>query len=224
MKHIHKLLSLNQIIAPDTLISLPVAKDHGYYPGILYPYLQDKQERQWEYGAKYNVRQGIRWIPKLTAADIVDELPVFPDTVTVDRAAHTLRCAGLILAETTGRFLELDHVTGRKRDIKTWWHVSREYVALKNVPLEYWDKSKRQVFSALEAAAYGISSALILAHFRCSDPVVQEEDGVYKRLSATELDKVLPMDERTARRHLKELLEKQILVAHPVKAKLYRLK
>jgi hypothetical protein len=32
------------------------------------------------------------------------------------------------------------------------------------------------------------------------------------------------MDERTARRHLKGLLERQIMVAHPEKPKLYRLK
>jgi hypothetical protein len=153
----------------------------------------------------------------------VHELPVFPDAVTVDRATDTLKAAGLILTETTGKFLEPDHITGRKRDIATWWHVSREYVARNNVPEEYWDKSKHQVFSALEAVAYGISSALILAHWRCSDAVV-EEGGVYKRLSATELEKMLPMDERTARRHLKGLLAKQILIAHPEQPKLYRLK
>jgi len=224
MKHIDKLLKKNQKFAADTLITLPVAKDHGYYAGILYCYLQDKQSEQASYVGNYNMRNGIRWIPKLTNSEILADLPVFPDIGTLNDAIRTLRKEGLILTETTGAFLEQGHATGRKRDIATWWHVSREYVAKNNVPSDYFDKSKRQVVSALEAVAFGISVALILGHWRARDVVEQDATGVYKRLSAVELEKVLPMDERTVRRNLKYLVNRQILFVHRDKPKLYRLK
>ena len=210
-KHIDRLLAQGHKLKADPLMSLPIARDHGYYPAILHTYLQDQQEEQKTLSPAYNVRNGLRWIPKLTAAEIVNERPVFPDTLTVERAAATLKDAGLILMETTGAFLEPDHVTGRKRDIATWWHI-----VTKGVPLDYFDRTQRQAFSSLEAATHGIPQALLLALWRRSPKV----EG-YVKLSAVELEKVLSMDERTARRHLKALVKAGKLIPHPLLAKLY---
>lgn len=149
---------------------------------------------------------------------------MFLDITTLHSAAEKLQADGLILTETTGAFLEPDHVTGRKGDLATRWHVSREHVAKKNVPVEYFDKNKRLVISALEAAAYGISAALILAHTRKAEPAELNENHLWRRLSTTELERVLPMDERTVRRHLKDLVKKGILAPHPTKPMLYRMK
>jgi hypothetical protein len=216
VKHIDRLISNGIKLAPGTTISLPVAKDHGPYAGILYPYLQRKQQDQVNFGDSYNVRKGIRWIPSLAASEIVQELPALPDTQTVIRAADALETAGLILSERTGEFLPKSHRTDRKRDIATWWHVSKDHVARK-VPAEYLDTRQNYIISALEAAAYGVAEALILAYWRLSNP------AEWRKLSATEMATVLPMDEKTVRRHLESMIEGKILVQHEDKPKLYRL-
>jgi hypothetical protein len=216
VKHIETLINDGIKFAPDTTISLPVARDHGLYAGILYSYLQRKQHEQSSYGDSYNVRRGIRWIPSLAASTIVQELPALPDTKTVIRAADALETAGLILTERTGEFLPKSHRTNRKRDIATWWHVSKEYVARK-VPAEYLDTRHNYIVSAIEVAAYGVAEALILAYWRRSDP------AEWRKLSATEMAEVLPMDERTIRRHFKSMIKRKILLQHEQKPKLYRL-
>jgi len=215
-KHIGRLISNGLKLAPDTLLSLPVAKDHGFYPSILYPYLQEKQKQQRFYGEGHNMRKGIRWIPSLPASQIVQDLPAFPDTQTVIRAADTLETAGLIVTERTGAFLPPTHRTYRKRDISTWWHVSNEHVARK-VPAEYSDRRQNYIVSAIEVAAYGTAEALILAYWRRS-PMSPAQ---WRKLSATEMAAVLPMDEKTIRRHLKAMIEREILVQHEQKPKLY---
>jgi hypothetical protein len=216
VKHIDRLINDGIKLAPDTTISLPVAKDHGLYAGILYPYLQQKQQEQLNYGDSYNVRKGIRWIRSLAASEIIREQPALPDTQTVIRAADTLQAAGLILTERTGKFLPDHDKTKRKRDIATWWHVSRHYVARKDV-CEYFDTRQNYIVSAIEVAAYGVAEALILAYWRKSDP------AEWRKLSATEMAAVLPMDEKTVRRHLKSMIKRKILIPHEEKPKLYRL-
>jgi len=198
-------------------INTAVAREHGDYASILYTYLQDKQREHNNYSDVFNTRIGLKWIVSLTYQDILNALPCFPDVKTVKRAAHTLRAAGLILMETTGRFLEKDHVTGRKRDIAAWWHVSRQHVANKAIPAAYFDKTQRVVFDAEEAKRFGIPQALILAYWRASKQMM---DG-YSKLSAVELERVLPMDERTARRHLKAMVKGGLLFRHPQQKKLY---
>jgi len=222
MKHLKALLDNEHERRLDTIISLPVAKDYGLYPGILYPYLQKKQAEQENYGDTYNLRMGVKWIPCLTAAEIVQEVPAFPNTQTVLRAAATLAEAGVIMMETTGQFLERDHKTGRRRDVATWWCVSRDAVARKT-PLTYWSPAHQRTISSLECAAYGVGGALILAHWRFAEIVVEEDGKAYRKLSAVDLEQVLPMDERTIRRHLKELLNNGALIQHLKKPKLYHL-
>jgi hypothetical protein len=69
-----------------------------------------------------------------------------------------------------------------------------------------------------------MAQAVILALWRQSRDGLFEESQVYKKLSAVELVKLLPMkDESTARRNLKALLKAGVLVQHSKHPKLYRL-
>jgi len=217
MKHYIKLQQAGVKLVSDTSISLPVAKDLGYYAAILYTYLQDNQIERKNYGDAFNVRKGLRWIPKLAVSQILNEMPVFPDELTITRAAETLKNKNLILTETTGAFLEHGHETGRKRDIATWWHVLGI-----TVPPRYLDVAKRRCFSAILASLLGIPKVLILAEWQLLPIALTDEYGDYKHLSAVQLEKTLPMDERTIRRHLKGLLKVRALIVHPTKPKLYR--
>jgi DNA-binding MarR family transcriptional regulator len=210
----------NAIEEEDTVISLPVARDHGVYAGILYPYLLRLQCEQSSYGDVCNKRMGLKWIPKLSMAEIAYDLPIFPDAQTVRRAAETLEAAGLILTESTGKFLEPSHVTNRKRDIKTWWHADPFSMA-KKVPAAYWDNEQHYTISSDEAEAHGIAQALILAYWRRLPVALEDEGALYKKLSAVELEKALPMDKRTARRHLKSMVQNGVITPHPDKPKLY---
>jgi len=218
MQHFKGLISNGIKLAPDTLISLPVARDYGIYPGILYPYLQQKQKEQLHYADSANVRMGIQWIPSLAASEIVQEVPALPDAQTVIRAADTLEAAGVILTERTGAFMPPNRKTNRKRDIATWWCVSRKWVA-RRIPAAYCDDRERYIISSMELAAYGPAEALILAHWRRSPMSL----AGWKKLSATEMAKVLPMDERTIRRHLKALVNDGVLVQHAERPKFYAL-
>ncbi len=214
---LEQLLKRHNKAKPDPTISLPAAKDHGFYAGILYPYLLKKQTEYNDYGDILNKRRGLKWIVSLTMAAIVSELPIFPDAKEVKRAADTLEAAGLILTESTGDFLERDHVTGRKRDTATWWHADPKMAPKK----AYLDEKQRCIISASETAKYGIPQALILAYWRHSPVAITVDELSYKKLSAAEMENVLPLNERTIRRHLKELTETYRLIQYPGKPKLY---
>jgi len=217
MDHLERLLEHGIEAEPDTIISLPVARDHGFYAGILYPYLLEKKREHSTYPDSYNKRQGVKWIVSLPMAEIVHALPIFPDTKTVKRAADALENAGMIKTESTGAFLDPKHVTGRKRDTATWWHVPTSVVPA------YVDQDQHYEISALETIRYGSAQALILAHWRHAPNELKENAASYKKLSAAEMAKILPLDERTNRRNLKEMLASNLLIQHPEKPKLYTL-
>lgn len=212
--HLQRLLDQQIKHRLDTTILLSLAREVGYYPSVLFCYLMEKQIEQYGIGDRYNLRIGRKWIPMLDEKEILDDLPIFPDVRSVERAAKTLEEAGYVKTERTGAFLDRGKTgydgffTGRARDKWPWWHVTR-------MPDDYHNRTR---ISALEAAAYGMSGAVILAHWRTAD------DGKeYRRLSAAELEKILPMDEKTIRRQLKALVEGGALLQHPLKRKLYRL-
>lgn len=218
MTHLERLIEQDIEAEPDTVISLPVAIRHGFYAGILYPYLVEKKREYSTYPDTYNKRKGVKWVPGLTMAEIVRDLPIFPDAKTVKHAADALENAGIIATESTGAFLDPRHVTGRKRDTATWWHVPTAVVPA------YVDRDQHYRISALETAQYGGAQALILAHWRHSTVDLKEDEVFYKKLSAAEMEKILPLDERTIRRHLKKLTEAKLLIQHPEKPKLYSLR
>jgi hypothetical protein len=198
-----------------------VAREYGYYPAILYAYLQKEMEDYANLHASTNLRIGLRWIPGLSYETIQRDLPVFPDVKTVKSAAKELLDAGLVLAESTGAFLP-DHLkTQRKRDIATWWHVSRDHVGRANVPAIYFNESMLLRFSSQEAVDHGVSAALILGHWRTLPVDLVESGRTYKSLVAAKLEELLPMDERTARRQLKNLVKAGALIQHPKRKKLY---
>jgi len=212
MTHLEKLLD-NEL---DTLILLPLAKECGYYASILFCYLTEKQIEQYDLGDGYNRRNGVKWIPMLDEKEILQDLPIFPDVRSVRRAADTLEEAGYIKTERTGAFLDRGlgdndgYVTGRARDKWPWWRVCR------NHPDYVQGKSR---ISAAEAKAHGMAGAVVLAYWRKADAVPRE--GNFKKLSATELEKLLPMDERTIRRQLTALVDDGALVQHAKRLKLY---
>lgn len=215
MTHLERLLENETEHTLDTPILLSLAKECGWYASILFCYLMEKQIEQHSIGDRYNLRQGRKWIPMLPEQHILQDLPIFPDVRTIDRAAETLEEAGYITTERTGAFLDRGrtgfdgYYTGRARDRWTWWLVTKN-------PKDY---VKRTRISALEAAAYGMAGAAILAH--CHK--MKESLGEWKKLSGAELERVLPMDEKTARRQLKALVDIGALERHSKKSKLYRL-
>lgn len=198
---------LRDLEQPPILYSLNVGKKHGIPAGLLYSYLQAKQIEQTAYREEFNMRLGRRWIPSLSHDQIFRDLNCFESVTTVKNAAAELTDAELITTENSGAFLEPDHQTGRKRDLATWWHVFNTK-----------DKGTLSI-SRKEVADHGIAAALLLALCR-SLPVV--DDGYWK-VSAVEIAKILPMDERTVRRHIKALVKEGTLISHSQKAKLYRI-
>ena len=198
MTHLERLLDNDTGRRLDTHIVLSVAKDVGYYAAILYWYLMEKQIEQYGIGDGYNVRNGRKWIPMLDEAEIWRDMPIFPDVRTVTRAAEILEEEGYIITERTGAFLDRGqsgqdgYLTGRARDRWPWWRVCRHVE-------EY---AKRIEISALEAAAYGMSGSVILGYWREADAALVADSIEYKKLSGADLEKVLPMDEKTARRQI----------------------
>jgi hypothetical protein len=87
-------------------INTAVAREHGEYAGVLYAYLAAKQAEYQHSGDKLNTRLGKKWIPGLSYEAIHGELSFFPDIKTIKRAAAELLKAELVVAETTGLFLE----------------------------------------------------------------------------------------------------------------------
>lgn len=196
-----------------------VVREHGEYPAVLYDYLQDKMMENGSYADRYHMRKGISWVPHLAVSTIRDELPVFPDSKSVKRAAERLSIAGLLLTDATGAFLEEKLRTGkeygklgRKRDIATWWHVSREHVARKDVPSEFFDRSQRIAFDVDEAKQWGIPYALILGYWRAQKPS-HEVEG-FKVLSPAEMAKVLPGQEQAIARQVKAMVKAGLLLPH----------
>jgi hypothetical protein len=219
MTHLERLLNNDIRRKQDTPILLSLAKDVGYYASILYCYLLEKQIEQYGIGDGYNLRNGRKWIPMLDEAQIWQDMPVFPDVRTINRAAEILEDAGYIVTERTGAFLDCGqtghdgYYTGRARDRWTWWRVCRQFD----------DYAERIIISALEAAEYGMAGAVILGYWREVEAVLTADGSEFKKLSAAELEKVLPRDEKTIRRQIRALVEAGTLVQHPLRKKLYRM-
>lgn len=219
MTHLERILDSDTRRRLDTPILLSLAREVGHYASILFCYLMEKQIEQVEIGDGYNLRQGRKWIPMLSETEIWEDLPIFPDVRTINRAADILEDAGYLTTERTGAFLDRGftgfdgYYTGRARDKWTWWRVCK-------MPDDY---TKRTRISALEAVAYGMTGAVILAHWRSLKEVFMADGQEYKKLSGAELEKVLPMDEKTARRQIRALMDAGALVQHPLKPKLYRM-
>lgn len=201
----------------DTQISLTAAKDVGYYASILLCYLIEATIESSDYGDS-NTRLGTKWVPMLPEKHILLDLRIFPDVRTIDRAVKILEEKGYLLVERTGKFLYRGatgfdgYYTGRARDKWPWWHV----------PKQAKEKSDRRIIiSSLEASAYGIPGAVILGYMRNAATAETIDKDEYTKLTATDLEKVLPMDEKTIRRQIKALLESKAIQRHPKKPKLY---
>jgi hypothetical protein len=218
MTHLERILDGDTKRTLDTPILLSLVKEVGYYSSVLFCYLMEKQIEQYEVGDGYNLRDGRKWIPMLSEMEIWQDMPIFPDVRTIDRAAEVLEEAGYLRTERTGAFLDRGetgadgYFTGRARDQWPWWRICK-------TPKHY--EQHRSRISALEAAAYGMAGAVILAHWRAAEAVVAMDSGEYKQLSGVELEEVLPMDEKTARRHIKALMGAGALRQHPKNPKLY---
>lgn len=198
-------------------INTAVARVHGEYAGILYAYLT-KQQAEYANSGDYAKRLGIYWVPRLSNEQIALEVPCFPDSKTVKRAAKKLQIAALILTETTGAFLEEHLLANNKKDVATWWHVTPRH---KGLPAAYFDSRNVIHFDAEEAKQHGVPFALILAYYRAVTASA-EHDG-YKRLSPAEMSKFLPGEERAIARQLKGMVKRGLIYRHGTHKKHYRL-
>jgi hypothetical protein len=193
-------------------VTVEVARKFGNYAGILFRYLQKQMKN-----ASYE-RAGRKWIDSLSYASIHNDLPIFADVKAIKRAAKLLTDGKMVFAESTGALLEPNHVTGRKRDIATWWWVGDAELATASFRADD-AMAQGKKFKDRDAATRGIAKALILQYIRMQ-PVI--EDG-YCQLVTVEMAKDLPIHDRTIQRHLKDLLKDKILAAHPSKVKLYKI-
>lgn len=187
--------------------SLAVARKVDITAAIVYRVLQAEQSENLGNSGLY---RRYRYWSRISAQTLHEGyMPFLKSRQVVADAIHRLKKAGLLITETTGVFVEAHLRTGRKRDIQTWCHVPK--------PIDHDEPSVK--FTVVTARLYGVREAILIEcvhHLLNTAGKNIEVDGKrYVRVSASEIEKLVPITAKSIRALREELVTKGVLEACP---------
>jgi len=203
---------------------LSIAKESNITDAIIYEHMQQlqrdlKYEAQHMAGIHPAFADGKLWITNTSTDEIFKALPCFKTRQTVIDGLNRLEQAGQIVVRVLSKsgIIQTD-----KTGVATYGFCKKGFYWCTITPVCYHVPKTSIEFDHLyidaeEAIEYGIAKATLLEYFR---QTASTEDG-FKRMCAKELEAVLPLNEKSIRAHLRELVTMGQFKQHEKHPKLY---
>ncbi len=194
--------------------SVAIARRLDITAAVVYRYLQAEQAQN--IGDIQSFHEWRYWSTESAELIMTLSLPFLKSRQVVENAMIRLEAAKLIRTEATGKFLPQKHYTGRKRDIQTWCHA--------RAPINYEEPGLE--FDVVAARLHGMREAILTAHLenvQAASVVSGTTGNHYVKMVATEVEKVLPIGEKTIRSLLSKLKKRTVIAEDPDRSAHYRM-